>query len=252
MGVPVGIVLAGRRNRGALAEIAPDVAWEALIPIAGRPMGGYVVAALAAVRSVRGVVVVGPAELGQEGIPAVAPGDGLWESLRVGLAAARALAPDDPEYVVATGDAPLLTPAAVAEILTRCRSRGLALGYTAVPRAVCEERFGRIRRTYVRLREGVFTGGNCFYLRAEAVESVLKLSAQAYAARKRPWALARLLGMGLVVGLALGTARVADAERAASRLVGLRAGVVVSDEAGVGVDVDSPEDLALCRRSLGG
>lgn len=250
--MPVGIVLAGRGNRGALAASAPDVAWEALIPIAGRPMGGYVVAALAAVRPVRGVVVVGPPELGQGGIPSVAPGDDLWGSLRAGLVAARAFAPEDPEYLVATGDAPLLTPAALADVLSRCRTRGLAFGYTAVPRAVCEHRFGRIRRTYVRLREGVFTGGNCFYLRADAVESVLKLSAQAYAARKRPWALARLLGLGLVVGLAVGTARLADAERAASRLVGLRAGVVVSDEAGVGVDVDGPEDLALCRKALGG
>ncbi len=250
MAVPVGIVLAGRSNRGALAESAPDVAWEALIPLAGRPMGAYVVAALAGVREVCGVVVVGPAELGRGTPTVVAPGGDLLGSLRAGLEAARAFAPQDAEYLVATGDAPLLTSAAVADVLSRCRARGLALGYTAVPRVVCEQRFGRIRRTYVRLREGAFTGGNCFYLRAEAAEAVLNLTARAYAARKRPWALARWLGWGLVAGLVLGTVRLSDAERAASRLLGKPAGVVVSDEAGVGVDVDDAGDLAFCRQAL--
>lgn len=244
----IGVVLAGRANRGALARVAPEVAWEALVPIAGRPMGGYVVAALAGARSVGRVVVAGPAELASGEAVCVPPGERVSDTLRAALAVARPAADD--EVLIATGDAPLLTAAAVEEVLAACRQRRLAFGYPIVARRDCEARFPGVRRTYVRLREGAFTGGNLFYVRADALARCIALLEWAHANRKRPLRLAGMLGWGTVLLLAVGRARLARVEAAGSRVLRALAGAVPTHDAGVGVDVDDAGDLELCRAAL--
>lgn len=248
-GVAAAIVLAGRKNTGRLRAAAPEVAWEALIPLAGRPMAGYVVAALGAVREVRQLIVAGPTELAQGAVRQVDPGADLADTLR---RAAALLPAEEEEVLLAAGDAPLLTAAALADLLAACRRRGLAFGYPIVSRARCEAQFPGVRRTYVRLREGAFTGGNCFYLRREALPAAMGFMERIYTARKRPLRLAALLGWGTVLHLLTGTLRLRDAERVGARLLGWPAAAVVMDDAGIGVDVDSPEDLELCRAVLEG
>lgn len=245
-----GIVLAGRRNHGALAAGAPTVPWEALIPIAGRPMAVHVIAALAEVCAEGGVFVAGPADLAGSGAVVVPPGERVTVSLRAALDAA-GLPPGAPrDLVIATGDAPLLTAAAIRHLLEQARHRHLALAYPIVRRADCEAQFPGVRRTYVRFRDGTFTGGNCFYLRGDLVSRALALLEGFYADRKRPLRLAGLLGWRLLVGLWLGTARLADAEAAASRLLGQAVGAVVADDPRIAFDVDRPEDLAVVRAVL--
>ncbi len=243
--MPTGIVLAGRRNRGALRAAAPDHEWEALVPLAGRPMGQYVVDALADV--VDRIVVAGPKEL--------VPTNGLWaeagDDLLATLRAAVAAVPHgERELLLAAADAPLLTAASLRELLAAARMRGLGFGYPIVRRSACEAAFPGVRRTYVRLREGVFTGGNCLYVACEALPSLLGFAERVFAARKRPLQLARLLGGGMVVALLLGRARLDMAERVGTRLLGVPAGAVCSTDPGIGVDVDKPDDLVLCRRVL--
>ena len=240
-----GIVLAGRRNEGRLRAAAPACEWEALVPLAGQAMGRYVVAALAG--AVDRVIVAGPEGLAAGDALTVAPGGDLVATLRSALGA---LPADEQEVILAAGDAPLLTAVAVTELMAACRARSLAFGYPIVGRAACEDAYPGVRRTYVRLREGSFTGGNCLFVRRAAVPALLALAEQVYAARKRPLRLAGILGWGLALGLLTGTARLAAAERAGSRLLGQRAGAVRCADPGVGVDVDKPEDLELCRRVL--
>jgi len=246
----VGIVLAGRRNVGALRAAAPECAWEALIPIAGLPMAGHTIAALAGASEITRVVVAGPAELAGRGVERVEPGPRVSDTLRAALAAARRGAGGE-ELVVAAGDAPLLTSSAVAGLIAEARGRGLGLCYPLARRAACEARFPGVRRTYVRIREGSFTGGNCCYMRADAVDGVLGLLERLHADRKRPVRLARHLGWGVVWALLSGRARLRGLEAAASRLLGCPAGAWSCPDPGIGVDVDRPADLELCRAVLG-
>ena len=69
-------------------------------------------------------------------------------------------------------------------------------------------------------------------------------------ARKRPWDLARLFGLATLAGLATGRLRIAALERRAETIAGLRARAVVCRDAGVALDVDTPEMLALVRQRL--
>lgn len=220
---------------------------ECRVEVAGRPLAAWVAEGLRGVAEMGRVAVVGRGEW-----PAaltVEPGESIVENLRRGVAA---LAAPDEELVVAAGDAPLINAAAVTRFVSACRTAGADLGYPVVPRPACEARFPGTRRTYVRLREGSFTGGNCFYLTPAAVAPAVDWLERVYAARKRPLRLARLLGPGLLLRLVLGRAGIAEAQRAADRLLGLRArAIVCADDPELGVDVDKPADLELVRRCLG-
>jgi CTP:molybdopterin cytidylyltransferase MocA len=248
--VAIGIVLAGRPNTRALRAAAPDCPWEALIPIAGRPMTAYVVEALAAVKDVQRVIVAGPPELRVPGAVVVAPGAGVVSSWRAALAAAGD-GDDAQELLVSAGDAPLLRAETLERFLQSCRTRGLALGYPIVERSVCQQGFPGVRRTYVRLANGSFTGGNCAYVHRTAVEPCLELLDRVHRDRKHPLRLARLFGWGPLLALAFGRLRLETAEAAAGALLGVRAAAWISPDAGIGVDVDDADDLALCRAALG-
>ncbi|MBX6378835.1 MAG: nucleotidyltransferase family protein, partial [Clostridia bacterium] len=240
------LVLAGRVNRGALAG-EEEVPFEALIDVAGRPMVRHVVEALAAARSVAGIVVVGPARLLRPHLPAevilVEPGGNLVASMRNGF---RALAEKRPCLVVAS-DIPLVTGAMLDEFVEACRSTGASLCCPIVPREVCESRFPEVRRTYASLREGTFTLGNCFYVAPEAREPVLAQLEVFYALRKRPLRLARQLGLRMIVKYLLRTASLGELEALAAARLGVPARAVVCRHPEIGVDVDKPADLILAR-----
>ncbi len=226
----------------------------ALFEVAGQPLAAWAARALVALPGVGRVAVVAPV-VGDEDptwIPAgalvVAAGDSIVQNLFRGV---EALASPTDELLVVAGDAPLISVGALERFVAVCRSAGADFGYPIVPREACEARFPGVRRTYVRLREGAFTGGNCFYLAPVAVAPALERLDRVFRARKRPAQLARMLGLGLVVRLVLGRATVAEAERAADRLLGVRTrGIVCAQDPEIGVDVDKPSDLELVRRLL--
>ena len=59
-------------------------------------------------------------------------------------------------------------------------------------------KFPGVMRTYVKLKDGVFTGGNLFILRSEIIDQVLEKASQIVERRKNPLAIASLFGFGLM------------------------------------------------------
>ena len=121
--------------------------------------------------------------------------------------------------------------------------------WSIIPKDSCERRFPEGRRTYVRLRDGTFTGGNGVVLTRQFVAMRGELIGRLYAARKNPVKLAALLGIGILFGLVTGRLRLAQLEARASRLVGGRVAAVISTYPELGFDVDKLEDLNLARRA---
>ena len=250
------IVLAGQRTKGTLAAAGPEP-WEALLPIAGQPMVGYVLEALAASGVVRAVHVVGPdwerrAPLDSDcPVTVLAPRDTLWENLDIGLAA---LASSDPALVV-TGDIPLLAPATVREFAEAAAAADAAAGgvdivYPLIPRAIVEQEYPEVHRTYFRLQEGVFTGGNLFWVRPAALTALRAHAERLLAHRKSPGKLAGDIGWGVLVRYLLRRLKLAEVERVAGRLLAVRGVGLVFPHADAGVDVDKLSDLELVRRHV--
>ncbi|WP_243089926.1 NTP transferase domain-containing protein [Thermus neutrinimicus] len=207
---------------------------KALVPYRGRPMAEWVLSALE--EAGLSVVYVGE-NPGLSPSPRLTLPDG--GSLLGNLEAA--LAHVEGRVLVATADIPHLTPVAVRYVLEKAPEA--ALVYPIVPKEAVEARFPHTRRTYARLREGVFTGGNLLLLDKGLFHQALPLAKRVVALRKRPWALARLIGLDILFKLLLGRLSLLELEERARRILGVEARALITPYPEVGVDVDREEEL---------
>lgn len=242
------VILAGRPNQGTLQE--EDAPYEALIDIAGKPMIQWVIEALQTAKQIDRTAVVAPA--GVRGVVEalgaifVEAGDSLTENVRRG---ARAL-PRDEAILIAAGDIPLLRPDMVDDFLQRADESRADIVYPIIEKSVCEANYPLVRRTYVGLKEGTFTGGNFVFLQPGSLAPALRLLQDVFAARKKPWRLAAMLGWKFVIQLLTRSARLQELEDRATALLGVQAKALVMPYPEIGIDVDKPEDLKLVRSAL--
>ena len=245
-------MLAGGPPAPALTGSALPKAFAAVGP---STMVEHVLAALRGTRQIRRLALVGPDPLppavAAAATLAVPAAGGLLENLSAGLAALGAGAPpdcrDNLPVLVAAADVPLLTAAAVAAFLDAAQGAGADVAYAIVPRADVTRTAPGVRKTFVRLADGEFTGGSLVLLRPGAFARARPVIERAVRGRKRPWELARLFGLATLAGLATGRLRIAALERRAEALAGLRARAIICRDAGVALDVDTVEMLDFVR-----
>jgi len=238
----VAIVLAGG-DRGDRLAAAVGAASKALVPLRDAPMGAYVAHALRASGAVGTLVWVGPTDARiRRWVDVELPsGRRMVDSLSLGLGAALAVLAPAGRLLIVTADIPWWEPDGVRAFVSGAPAADLV--YPVVAEADALARFPDQPRTFVRLRDGRFTGGNAVLLTAAAVPPLLPLLDAAFHARKRPWDLARLVGFGTLVGLLTGTARLAAVEARVSALLGVEARAYVSPDAAIAADVDDPSHL---------
>ncbi|KKM09312.1 hypothetical protein SY88_19270 [Clostridiales bacterium PH28_bin88] len=245
------IILAGSSNDGKLRECS-DAANEALITIGERIMVDFVVTALRESRYVERIAIVGPVEeLARyfSHIPDLVlaqPGRTAMQSVENGITVLALRR----RVLVVTSDIPLISPDAIDDFISRCGDQQADLYYPIVPKEVNEAKYPGVKRTYVKLREGTFTGGNLFLVNPGIVHQVMQKAEELVRLRKSPVALARAVGFSVILKYLLKLLSVPEAERKVSRMLGIRGVVVVSHYPEVGIDVDKPSDLELVRDVL--
>lgn len=242
------VVLAGSPNTGALNAVSAEP-WEALIDLAGKPMVHYVMEAMSGPEIAQRVLVAPSALALQVSRPewvCVPSGESLRASLSNGLAA---VSPERP-VLVATSDIPLLRADMVTRFITSCEQEQADFYYAVVEQQCAERAYPGIRRTWVRLKDGVLTGGNLFLIRPAAFQAVLSMTDQLAAMRKSPLRLALWLGVPFVVRLLLHRLSVSELEHTVGRLAGLQGRALWCPDPEVGFDVDKTWDLNLCREVL--
>jgi len=231
--------------------LAGDKEGRSLLPIGKRPMVAWVVAALKAAPSIRRLVVAGPPELAtvlSPEVTLVAAGKTTVESALNGAAAF----PAAEWLLMVTADIPLLKPEAVEDFLQRCRQRAADFYYPIVSRAASEENYPGVRRTYVHLRDGTFTGGNMVLIKVSALNACARQGQELVRLRKSPLALSRLIGLKFILKFLTRQLTIAEAEERFSYLLGARGAGVITPYPEIGIDVDKESDLELARRALGG
>lgn len=244
------IILAGGENKKKFLRLSPQP-YEALIEIAGQPMVTFVTRALAASGSVNRIFVVGPATALRQCVFAqpvsiLAGGRTIMETIQIGMAALG----HKRKVLVVTADIPLLTAEAVNDFLAQCSGIDADFYYPIISRELNERCYPSTRRTYVRLREGTFTGGNIFLVNPDIVSRALPVANRIIENRKKPLALCGILGWAFVVKFLTGRLGLAEVESRVSALLKLRGAVIHSRFPEVGIDVDKPSDLELVRSAL--
>ncbi len=211
------------------------VASKTLVPYRGRPLVEYTLEALA--QAGLDIILVGlQAALNPTPSQSLPDHGSLLANLEAGIHAVQG-----EKVLVATGDMPFLTAEAVRWILQNTPQAGFV--YSIIAQKTIEERFPRMRRTYARIREGSFTGGNIVLIDKKLFFTALPLLKRALKLRKNPLALAQMIGFGTLLRVLLGRADIAGLEAKVSQIIGVPARALMTPYAEVGVDIDKEEDL---------
>ncbi|MGI6144316.1 MAG: NTP transferase domain-containing protein [Clostridia bacterium] len=249
----VALILAG----GIKSELATHqqvIVEDALIRIANRYMVEYVVDALQGSPYIEKVIIAGPLQQLEKVyakstfVQITANGKTTVQSF---LNAYQLVAPEYEQLLVVTSDLPLLTTEAVNHFLETCQGLEGDFFYPIVSREVNENKYPGVERTYVHLKEGLFTGGNLLLVKSEVVDRCIFEAEELIRLRKKPLSLAAHLGWKLLFFYLLRRLSIEDAEKELSRLLGGVKGVgVISPYPEIGIDVDKPSDLAFVEKVL--
>jgi GTP:adenosylcobinamide-phosphate guanylyltransferase len=242
------VILAGD-NQADLARI--NVANKALLSICGRPMIEYVVDALRCSSLVYGISIVGPVEplkdcLGGRVDYYFEDTGSFFENLEAAMQPFKT----DKRVIIVSSDIPMITGEVVDDFVNRCINTDADLCYPIVEKSLNESLFPGFKRTYVRLKEGTFTGGNIFYINPAIFERCREFAALLVEYRKTPWKTARILGLDLLTLLTLGRLSISKVEKRFFEILGIKAVAIISPFPQLANDVDKPSDIEMVEKYL--
>ena len=220
------IVLAGSRpGRDPLLQ-GSSVSSKALLPVEGRPMLAYVLAALCAHPAIKDIVVLAQDAEGWSTKPELRPsGTSVPISFRKSGAGISHSISDIIDsgaswpILLTTADNILFDTAMIDDFLQQCSDSDVAVGM--VERRTLVARYPQNKRTWLKFRAGWWSGANLFWLGNGKVRPLLNLWASIEADRKKGWRVIRAFGPLVLVGALL---RLLDIHQAIG-IVGRRLGL---------------------------
>jgi|Deesub1362A_J573_1020465.scaffolds.fasta_scaffold01099_11 GTP:adenosylcobinamide-phosphate guanylyltransferase len=226
---------------------------KALIKIKTKLMIEYVIDALFEVDEINRIVVVGPKDklattLKTKVYKIVEASDSILQNLIKGIEAIEGT----DKILVVSSDIPMVTPKAIKDFLELTRHKDADLYYPIISKEDNDKKFPGVKRTYVKLKDGTFTGGNLFLLKPRIIQKCLIQAEKILANRKKPWRIAKILGWMFVIKLLLGTLDIAQLEKRASKVLGIKVLGIKSSYPEIGTDVDKPSDIEIVKRYMAG
>jgi len=227
---------------------------KALLDMAGKPMVQWVVDALTGAKSVERIILVGLRP--EDGITSpkltdVLPDQGsLVGNMVAGVERALQYNPDAQQVVMATADIPTITPEMVDGLIAQCADPTVDAYYTAVERSLMEARFPNSRRSYVHFTDGDLAGGDIHIGNPRLIYTQRELAEELLKNRKSALKQIRKIGFGLFVKLLLRRLSLQEAEERISKSLNLKGKAALAQYAELGMDVDKPFQLEICRQAL--
>ena len=225
-----------------------EVAKEALIPIGDKVMVEYVVEAVEGTPGINKIAIVGPNELKnifahKEKLIIAEEGKSAIDSIINGL---NLLKPQG-KVLILTADIPLIGPAAITGFLEACKDPSVDVYYPIVSKEAYEAKYPGIKRTYVTVKDGTYTGGNAFFINPNIADKCAETAKKLVKLRKSPLALSSLIGWRFILKLITKRITIKEAEEKFSGLLDIKGRVVISPYPEIGMDVDKPSDLQLVK-----
>lgn len=159
--------------------------------------------------------------------------------------------PDNGPILFCSVDIPTITPEIVDEFVESCQPFESGIYYSVVTRETMERRFPGARRTYFHLKSLELAGGDMIVTNVTQAEELYSLLSRFENARKSPWKVALMVGPRKFVKFLIRQLSLDEAESAASKILGIKASVIVFPHAEVAMDIDKAQHLELIQ-SLSG
>lgn len=252
-------MLAGRRNADDPLAKAAGAPHRALLDIEGQPMLLRVVERLNAWPSIERILINidAPALLSDFASLTALRDSGVVEIMQSTDSPSQSVleslewaALEQGPVLVTTADHALLDDDMLDAFFRASAEREADLTFGLVPRETIRARFPESKRTYLRFRDGAFSGANLFLFQTPKAKRAAAFWRRVESERKHPWRIARAFGLGT---LCLFVTRRLDLDAAllrASDVIGARVRAIRLNIAEAAVDVDKIEDLELVRKIL--
>lgn len=187
------------------------------------------------------ILVGGPKGLNERQVDA---GSNFCESLRIGLEQVKT-----DKLLLVTVDLPSLTTESLKDFIDQC-DPDAGLNYPIVSLEACEKSFPGMKRTTLKLKEGVVTGGNVALMDTEMMKRALPVMEKAYMLRKNPLRLASIVGVGVLFRVMFGqlfpqTLTFNTLEKAMGKFLGVTVHGVLTQYAEIGADLDKAEQYEI-------
>jgi GTP:adenosylcobinamide-phosphate guanylyltransferase len=228
---------------------------KALLEIAGQPMIQWILEALNGAQTIRRVLIVG---LNQDDAPLRCrkPLDflpnhgGLLENIEAGVKWVVSQGTADTHALLVSSDIPTITSAVVDWNVETSLQTDHELYYSLIPQAAMEKRFPGSKRSYFKLKDGTYTGGDMNLIATRMMKGYHPAWRGIVDRRKNILKQASLIGFDTLLLFALRQLTVADAERVASQRLGLAGRALICPHAEAGMDVDKPRQYDIVQRDL--
>lgn len=219
------------------------------IPILGKPMVEYVLRAVRDAKSVDKILYVGDLDVLSDiktRVDFYIPDAGdLFSNLMNALEFFK----EEAQILIVTSDIPLIKGYMIDEFLSKC-DRSAVFCYSFVKKEDSERIFPKAHRTYVKLREGQFTGGNIMLISPSHILKHKKLIERIIGSRKNPLNLARLIGWTTIIKYIIGKLDIPTIEAKASNILGGKTQAILMKYPEVSFDVDNQSQLNLVEERL--
>ena len=244
------LILAGTKEKGPL-EIAENVDNKALIMLESKPMIEYIVDALNNSENIDKILVVGPKNelypfIGKKVEEILNPGNSILENMEVGLNIFNYA----DNLLLLTSDIPLITPEAIDEFLEICTERKAYIGYPIITKENIVKKYPETKRTYIKMKEGVFCGGNIVFFKPDVFSQNKKLIKELFENRKATWKYAKILGLKFIFKFLFKTLTLEEVEKRVTDILGYNSIAAMISYPEIMIDLDKPSDLKLIRKCL--
>lgn len=246
------LVLAGSRGADDPVARAAGVSHKGLATVEGETLLARVVGALMLAGAERIAISTADPEVEAAAIAMAASGGGVFiEPLpsagSPSQSVAAALGLMGAPLLVTTVDHALLQAEWIAQFLAdtpRDADVAALLASEAVVRAAAPD----TQRTWLKLRDGRYSGCNLFYLATPKATAAVELWRTVERHRKQPWKIAGVLGLDMLAQYLAGRLTLDEAVARLGAKGDVKAVAVRSAYGEAAIDVDKPADLDLVRR----
>ena len=252
----VAILLAGSRPGTDPLAQAAGVAIKPLAPVAGEPMINYPARALLSHPAVGKLLILTQTPDLLTDHPATAwiasHPKTMFEKSGAGIASTLMTLIDRPgmtfPLLVTTADHVLLDSDMLDQFVGEAKGADLAVAM--VERATLLARYPASRRTWLKFRDGWWSGANLFWFGGPQVRPVLALWQEVEQDRKKGWKILSAFGPVVLLGALLRILSLRAGIARVGRRFGLAARLVAMARAEACIDADKVDDVILIERIL--
>lgn len=240
------IILAGAPI-GEFGDGSNDNISRAMVKLKDKPMIDYILGPIC--ENVDETFVVGNIET-EYNCNILKPAKTLMENIQIALNEVKG------DYILlSTSDIPLITKDDVEKFIAESKNTNCGFVYPICSREVCNKYYPELKRTYVNVKEGSFTGGNIMFMKKDFLVKIMPIMKELYNARKSPLKIAKMIGFDVIwrllfVKMCPSVLSIDFLEGRISKIFGDKVKALIMESPNICEDCDKPDDIICFEKYL--